>query len=544
KDNSWGVQQIADTLDQVGFREDGQPFTGDDLNGILHDATNDSLATPGEASSLLPLLVRELGLRHEPPYDLANDLAVNEAQFDALQMTLILAGLTLQVIAGEGPLETPASSLIANSNGILKAQAVGVTDFCSDFKAEGSELWGPTKYFVTVVGTIGAVARRAVAFIDIIHGEQLAYSVQVKALEDDSEGSTHYDHGSEDPGRALRFRIEVRMLDDLGETLVKCGWLATADYPPQGPIPGVRVQFNTFASGLEQHGTLDCTGTFCSRMTDVNGIATLTFDPKSETAPYGQGLEVESTGSLEAIAWYQSRFRNLFGTLAQFVTPKTDLFAWSVRYHGCAGGAALAAGAVGGATSGATTGVQLPCAYEGTASATTVYRTSGGDLTWTATASDLRFELKPPPPNGPARYELVRGNLTVQASGTTTAFYLDRPCTLSGGFSIPEPIDDGVHEFNGYIIVDVQKSEYTAGGGAGDNEGHINPCSPRQLDGQYGLLWLSTTAAPGEPGRSLTPGGALEGSNDSIDDFYHISVHSQWSLHPGECNPSPEPVCQ
>ena len=57
-DNSWGVQQIADTLDQVGYREDGQPFTGDNLNQIIHDATNDSLATPEEESSLVPLLVR------------------------------------------------------------------------------------------------------------------------------------------------------------------------------------------------------------------------------------------------------------------------------------------------------------------------------------------------------------------------------------------------------------------------------------------------------------------------------------------------------
>jgi hypothetical protein len=281
---------------------------------------------------------------------------------------------------------------------------------------------------------------------------------------------------------------------------------------------------------LLDHGTLDCTGLFCSRTTETNGVATLTFDPKSETAPYGEGIEALSTGEVEGIAWYQSRFRNIFGTLAQFVTPKSDAFAWSVRHHGCplAAGAASSAGAVGGAA----TDAQLPCAYEGTASATSAW----GGLTWTATASDLRFELQPP--GGPlnARYELVRGNVTVVGSGSR----LD--CTLSGSFSIPEPINDGVHEFFGYILVDVQRSQYSAAGSAADDEGHLSHCSPRQLDGQYGLYWLSMLGDPGE--RPFTPGGALEGSNDYTDPFYGVSVHSQWSLHPGECNPSPEPVCQ
>ncbi len=532
RDTAWGVQQIADTLDQVGYREDGQPFTADDLNQIIHDATVDSLATPDEASSLIPLLVRELGLRHETPYDLADELDVDEARFDALQMTLILVGLTLPVIAEEGPLDTPASTLIAGSNGILTAQPLGVPSACGDFKDEGSDLWAPAKYFLTAVKAVGTIAKVATGFIDIGHGSVLAFSVQVKAIEDDSEGPTHYDHGPGDPGRNLNFRIEVRMLDDLGETLVECGWLATADFPPEGPISGVLVQFNPFASGLENHGTLDCEGLLCSKTTDGYGIATLTFDPKSETEPYGQGIEALSTGSLEAIAWYQSAFKNIFGTLAQFVTPKADVFAWGVRHHGCAFEIPLQSSLAAGAAQPLAASAALPCAYEGTASATSVW----GGLTWTATASDLRFELQPP--GGPldGRYELVRGNVTVVGSGGRA------DCTLSGSFSIPEPINDGVHEFFGYIIVDAERSKYSAAGSAADDEGHLSHCSPRQLDGQYGLSWLSMTGDPGE--RPFTPGGALEGSNDYTDPFYGISVHSQWSLHPGECNPSPEPVCQ
>jgi hypothetical protein len=159
------------------------------------------------------------------------------------------------------------------------------------------------------------------------------------------------------------------------------------------------VQFNPFASGLEGHGTLDCTGLLCDRITDANGIATLTFDPKSETEPYGQGIEGESTGSLEAIAWYQSRFRNIFGTLAQFVTPKADFFAWGVRHHGCAFEIPLQSSS-GGAAQPLAASAALPCAYEGTASSTSVF----GQLT---AASGLRFELQPPGRPLNARYELA-----------------------------------------------------------------------------------------------------------------------------------------
>lgn len=364
EDNSWGVQQIADTLDQAGYREDGQPFTGDNLNQILHESTNDSLATSNEESSLLSLLVRELGLRHEKPYDLADELDLNEANFDGLQVLLILAGLTLPAISEEAPLDTAASTLVAESNGILTAEEVGVTDEpCSDFKGEGS-VYVP-KVFLTAVSVVSTVAKKAAAFINIVHGEQLALSIQVKAL-DSSVGPTHYDHGPENPGQPLKFRIEVRMLDDLGETLVKCGWLATADYPPKGPIPGVRVSFESIQSSLKDHGTLDCTGQLCDRTTGPDGVATLTFDPKSETQPYGQGLEQEVSGVISGVAWYQSKFKNLYGTLAQLLVPKYGSTRWFVRYHNScpfAGGASVP----GSISIAAINGLdQLPCTWTGT----------------------------------------------------------------------------------------------------------------------------------------------------------------------------------
>jgi hypothetical protein len=131
--------------------------------------------------------------------------------------------------------------------------------------------------------------------------------------------------------------------------------------------------------------------------------------------------------------------------------------------------------------------------------------------------------------------------VTVQVSST------DGGCTWSGGFSIPEPIAAGAHYFGANIVMDPQTSTYLANGFVGDTEHHVVvTCggAPYLIPIGYGADWLRTTTAFDRiPDRSFTPGGALEGSFD----WYLGDVdngHSQWSLHPAECNPSPEPVCQ
>jgi hypothetical protein len=532
-DNSWVVQQIADTLDQVGYREDGQPFTAEDLNQIIHDATVDSLAAPEEESSFVPILVRELGVRHEMSYDLAEDLDVNDAQFDALQLTLILVSLTLPVIAEEGPLDAPASTLAAEFNGILTSQPVGLAD-CDDFRGVGN--WGvrvlTTKFFETASKKVVAIAKKVAAFIDIYHGEQLALSVRVKAL-DSSVGPTHYDHGSGSPGQNLEFRIEVRMLDDLGETLVECGWLAALNFPAQGGIPGVTVSFQTdIQNELKDHGTLDCTGLLCDRTTDLNGIATLTFDPKSETEPYGQGIETEATGVVSGIAWYQSKFENLFGTLAQLLVPKYGSTRWFVRYHGCPSGAGSAQAAQ--AASG------VPCAYEGHASATHTLPFAGFTITTTMTATGLRFEPIPDPahPDG-VTYQLVEGVISVQATGGGGG------CVVSGGYVITQPMDDGVHTFGGYIALDVENNKYAATGGVGDMEQHVFLYCPEQVPlwiGTIGNLWLLTASGtPPIPDRPFTPEDPLQGVfGESIAGW--VSTY-EWYFEPIICSTGPAPVC-
>jgi hypothetical protein len=181
------------------------------------------------------------------------------------------------------------------------------------------------------------VVAKATAILDGIHGAVLAYSVQVTALTESNQRlETHYGHDG--PGEALNFRIKVEMLDDLGEYVLKCGWIIGASYPEKGPIPGVSVHW--IFEKLDEHGEIYC-GNACVKVgptglaieaTNEHGIATLTFRPKQEQNP-GQGRIVREIGNVTGIALYQSAFSNMLGSYMQYLTPKSGDISWEVAWH-------------------------------------------------------------------------------------------------------------------------------------------------------------------------------------------------------------------
>lgn len=297
------------------------------------------MAAPEERLSFVPLVVRALGQRTGTPYDLAENPPVDAVRFNALQHWLILADFTLGGVRGSAPVPVQ-SQLVETSNGVARfslgmqqprpAQQEHLCE--SEFGGVSNDAlnWGK---WVAVVrewgGTVGKVVKvtgMAAPVIDAHHGVLLAYSVEVKELEQ-KVGPTHYGHDS--AGKELQFRIQVRMLDDLPEAYLKCGWLAGIEFPKKGPIEGVEMVW--LADELKQHGEIVC-GDSCKK-TAADGIATLTFKPKNEAAPAGQGLKVEATGIVTGIARYQSKFGNLFGRAAQYLTPKQGASRWFVEYH-------------------------------------------------------------------------------------------------------------------------------------------------------------------------------------------------------------------
>ncbi len=277
--------------------------------------------------------------------------------------------------------------------------------------------------------------------------------------------------------------------------------------------------------------------------TNVEGEASIVFVPKTECRPGEGSVQTKApTVIVTFLIEVKSAFfpHKFLGLITKVVKTEVEVS----RHTG--GGAASAGGAATLAARGAADPSSgLPCAYEGTASATQNYPDAlGGTETRTITASDLRFELKPPDSPFEGLYELVRGTVTVQVDGT------QGDCTISGSYSIPEPIDDGVHFFAGFIILHPQNNRYFAGGGQGDWEEHLvldcppplgRTFVPAALSGEPVWLRTNTSQFPDLP---FMPGEALEGSFDLEGPYPGATAHYEWSFDPIVCNPSPQPVCQ
>jgi hypothetical protein len=319
------VDSIAQTLTNIPLLEGGATVDPELLRQALIAGAQQSQQSPDDPTSLIPLIVRQLGLMQATPYDLFTDVQADQVQFDALQTFLILADIVLPTVAAEGPVDVSSSQLVAQSNGVLKAIPLDATDVCSTIPAlVGKEVWPTGKWALAIAEKVGKFALRASMAIDIIHGEMLAFSVAVRPFEYGLD--THWGH--ESPGKALNFRTEVRMLDELPETLIKCGWILGVEFPKKGPIAGVTMIWYT--PGLDAQGTITCDA--ACHQTNAEGVATLKFQPFKEADP-GKGKLVEEVGTITSIALYQSKHNNLLGSVAQFVTPKYAVEAWAVDRH-------------------------------------------------------------------------------------------------------------------------------------------------------------------------------------------------------------------
>src|SRR5690606_9749311 len=229
----------------------------------------------------------------------------------------------------------PISSLPATTNGILTQTQATLQQSGADrcvfvgdkLKETYGKLWGTILNLLAQKVAMGL--RLADASLDAIHGMMLAYSVRVSELDDTL--STHYGPAGHEPGAggALHFRVKVEMLDDVGELLTQCGWLAGIQFPAKGPIPNVKMTWMD-SGNLETHGALEC-GAGCQK-TGSDGVATLTFIPKDEAHP-GEGCQVEETGVVSGIALYQSTYGNNLGRINEWATSKSGMTRWFVTHH-------------------------------------------------------------------------------------------------------------------------------------------------------------------------------------------------------------------
>ena len=123
------------------------------------------------------------------------------------------------------------------------------------------------------------------------------------------------------------------MLDEIRDVVIKCGPLLGITFPKQGPIPGVTVLWQDSAIpgkvGLHNFGMKTYPK---GEQTDKHGITELHFVPKDEKVP-GFGGRYRASNFMTATALYQSAFKNVPGSLAQFLFPKQAIFGWDVGFH-------------------------------------------------------------------------------------------------------------------------------------------------------------------------------------------------------------------
>ncbi len=388
---STALEGVAEELTKAGLTLDGhgRPFSARLLRASLLAAVRQAVHQPRSGRSLLPLIVRQLGLESHPRYDLASHKVPKTVPLDGLQAWLIAADIEISVLrhapAGahasqlqpaSSPIEAQARAL-SSLRALLgpRAQSSSLTGNCERLtKASGElakkiekALGGKVQKWIAnkgvgmiygkvtkvlglkltrwgikslprwaVRGTYNVVKAINIAkpILDALHGMLLAFSIDVRSG-GERLGPVHWYHDPTEPGHQMTFETKVTMLDNYGELLVKCGSLAGFEMPPPGGVKGVLVGW-TEAEATKplwpDMGSVNCS-TVCVTKTGEDGIARLTFTPKQELVP-GIGLEREESGVLDGTAAYQTaEGSGIPEQIAQVLTPKQGSTRWSVTYH-------------------------------------------------------------------------------------------------------------------------------------------------------------------------------------------------------------------
>jgi hypothetical protein len=241
-------------------------------------------------------------------------------RFDALQVFLINASVTVA-----------ASSRASRATRVASSAAAGPCD--SQASDVVTDLIPLGRWVISLVGPVKDRAKVAALALDAIHGMVLAFSVAA-APTTRTSAKTHYGPAGHDgnAGKPFDFGVRVIMRDQLPRFVISCGPLLGMKFPEKGPIPGIIVAWkdeSAIAAPLISHGTV----TFpTGRKTNANGETSLHFGPKDEKLP-GFGSVHYSANAATGVALYQSAFKNVPGSVAQFLTPKSVTFDWSVSFH-------------------------------------------------------------------------------------------------------------------------------------------------------------------------------------------------------------------
>jgi hypothetical protein len=487
------IAGIVATLGQFGLSLNNKKVSSEDLSAAITSACSHANENPDGTLSLIPLLIRELGLLKPTPYDLATTPPSDSTPFDALQSFLIVLDVVLPVLASHdtATVRRPMDGIIENVVQVRYVPVIDIGDLCTQLKSGGPayakaggilagllgklpEVTGIMEA-AKVAGKIGVVATA----IDGLHGMLLAFSIKVEEV--NAYVSTHYGHGG--PGQELRASIKVTMLDDYGKIFVQCGWVAGADMPPAGPVAGVQVVW--LYGNLKKHGEIVCEESTCNR-TGTDGVATLVLRPKVETkTPKPADKTLSDQGNIIGVAFYQSRFNNILGSVNQVLTPKVGLVIYRVSWH-------------------------QPRVWRGKSKGT--FTTTGGESNWTAIGeADVSF-APADSEDGNAEGSVLHlkslpgGTLSYSISGN------QGPCSVSGSGTIAA---GGEEDFLDINMSESPPYSYLGYGISGVKQSVVTMSCPLG-SGQTQLPLPGWFYAP-EESKTSADGSIIEGTHTKVE---------------------------
>lgn len=314
-----------------------------------------------EPAALVPLLVRDLGQKHDTAYDLATVDHPENVMLDPLQLELISLQLLAPIQHAAAQAKTTFRDHMPAHYGICTVIKVALNPFNPDTYLPDS-----AQIHTIIDGLTGAILPSAVAvFIkqvetfnnewgdkigmagtiaSALHGLLLAYGLKVESGPTGGVLTTHKGLAGHAPdaGKQLRFQARVTMQDKIPDWLRSCLHDAGYDIPDQGPVPGVEISWNNGGllgiggTHLEDYGSVSYEPSdekTSDGTTGPKGVETKVFTPADEPVP-GMGKVVTVNGEETPRALWGMAFTNPLGTVSELLFPmQGEELDWSLTYH-------------------------------------------------------------------------------------------------------------------------------------------------------------------------------------------------------------------
>ncbi len=352
----FSTADVASLLTTVLERK-ANPVPTQAANELVRGLVQVALARPNKAASLVPLLVRDLGLAGDHPVDLAQAAGADPIALDAVQLELIEAYLLYPIIH-RGSQRQSAQ---------LRRPAVRGTAICKVLKYAVNR-FNPNSYLDsedavhvltdTAVATLGgqlavglaealklAATATALEALDLVftvlagfHGSFLALSLELRSGPPLAQGTAYGRSGIPGQGNPMHFRAQAVYHEVLSPEDAACFAEMGFEMPEASTVAGMDVAWSeedVSGKPLDEHGSLqfDLPGVFANGRTNEDGVSMINFTPNDEAVP-GIGRLVTDRGAEIPRALWGFKFKNPLGSITQVLFPLLGpQLSWTVQYH-------------------------------------------------------------------------------------------------------------------------------------------------------------------------------------------------------------------